>query len=139
MHRMNLRSRLLLPSLFLIVGLGAFVSWVGAQPPAPAAGGEEKEKVLNIPVETFKLLQAARDSRSPGVRNENPKVITVEEIKGNPFVIKVTGVQPGSSTLIITDEKNNVEIRDIHVLDTDDELFQLERRKLEGSAKPCWK
>jgi len=134
MHRMNLMPRFLLFGLLIALGLGALVSWSTAQPPGPIPampGVEDKEKILHIPLEQFKLLQAASKLEIAKVDNQNDKVALVEEIKGNPFVIKVTGMQPGYTTLIITDKKNNVEIKEIHVLDTDEELFQIERKKLE--------
>jgi pilus assembly protein CpaC len=81
-------------------------------------------------VDESKLIQMKGGAAPKSVTSDNARVFKADVLPDNPNVIKLTPFSPGRANLIMSDGKVT-EIREVQVLDTDEELFQLQRKQME--------
>ncbi len=130
MHRTNPISFVAYWGLLVALGLGTLASRSLAQ--APAVAPPEGEKILRIPVEQSRLVSHASKLEIKDFYSPQPDIVKVELPKNEPFFARLIGVKPGYSEVILTDVKGNKDKINVHVIDLEDELFQVEKRKLDA-------
>ena len=115
--------RLLLVGLCLTLGAGAAVA-------------QENVPVLVIPINTTKKVEMSKKQKIMEVRNENPKICRVQPLMDTPNAVLITGIGPGTSRVIFTDENKMTETVDV-VVTTEDRVIREQQRKefLEQIAK----
>lgn len=59
-------------------------------------------------------------------------IVKVEYVKEDPFFVRLIAVKPGFSEVILTDEKGAKDKINVQVIDLDDLLFNLEKKKLDA-------
>lgn len=115
MHRKTFVARHIFWGLLAALSIHGAAGKSIAQLPMPTPVAEPQVSVLIVPRDTTKEIQMSTKSKIAQVRNENPKVARVQTKTEDPFAVLVTGLNPGTTRLILTDEKKNVDAVDILV------------------------
>ena len=118
MHRIS-KPNCLMWGLLLALGLQAVTSQTFAQPPA-AGAEEDKTPTIKISIDQPALVMTSTRKAIKEAKIDNPRIAKVDATD-NPFVVRVTGQAAGRTHLILQPAEGPVEIRIIHVMDTDEE------------------
>ena len=59
--------------------------------------------------------------------SENPNIATVSAA-GHPCAVRIVGLKPGRVHIVLADEEGRVEVREVRVIDTEDEMFEAKLR-----------
>ncbi|MBI3411834.1 MAG: pilus assembly protein N-terminal domain-containing protein [Planctomycetes bacterium] len=123
MHRATFKPGTLLGIAALFIGLGAITSAPRAQGPDQPPPG-----VLVLQTNATKQVSMSTNALLTSVAVENPKVCRVQTMLENPRAVLITGLNPGSTRVTLTDDKKNTESFEVRVL-ADEETAREQQRK----------
>ena len=137
MHRKTFPPRFLAWSLalgFLINFLAQAVTAQGVDRQLPgfaqqpniadgkvAAKDATEPYILVLSKDSTRQIEMSTKELISEFRSENPTVVKVQALLDNPRAVLVTGVNPGSTRIFLTDVKKNVESMEVRVLRGDEE------------------